>query len=59
MENIYSQEGDYPQNPDDLKVSVLEAWDNVCLDSFRELVRSYKHRLLVIVSVNGRHRNFV
>ena len=49
VEDICSRQGDWTKNPDDLKVFVLEAWNNVSLDSFKELVRSYKHRLLVTI----------
>ena len=37
----------------DLKVAILRAWENVKIESFIELVRSYKQRLLVILSVGG------
>lgn len=43
--------GGWPNNIDDLKTAVLQAWDNISLDSFLELIRSYKHRLLSILSV--------
>ena len=44
---------------EDLMKAVLRAWDNVKIESFIELVRSYKQRLLAIVSVDGdRHPSF-
>ena len=42
-----------------LMTSVRLSWHNVSLESFRELCRSYRQRLLAIHSVNGdRHPNF-
>ena len=39
--------------------AVLLVWDNVSIDVFRELIRSYKQRLISIVSVNGdRHPEY-
>ena len=56
---IVMMEGGWTKNVDDLKVVVLEAWENVNIESFLELVRSYKQRLIVIVSVGGdRHPSF-
>ena len=49
----------WPNNPEDLKAAVMRAWDNVSMESFTELVRSYKQRLLAIVSVGGdRHPTY-
>ena len=49
----------WPTRVEDLKSALLQAWDDISLDSFRELVRSYRHRLLAIVSVGGdRHPQF-
>ena len=49
----------WPQDPETLKQRVLEAWDAVSLESFRELLRSYRVRLMAIHSVNGdRHPQF-
>ena len=56
---IRDGEGGWPANPERLKERVLEAWDRIPLESFRELVRSYRVRLQAIVSVNGdRHPQF-
>ena len=56
---IRDSDGGWPGRPEDLKVKVLEAWDAVPLESFRELVRSYRVRLLAIHSVDGdRHPQF-
>ena len=50
----------WPRDPETLKQRVLEAWDAVPLESFRELVRSYRVRLMAIHSVKGdRHPQFV
>ena len=49
----------WPSEPQALKQRVLEAWDAVPLESFRELVRSYRFRLQAIHSVEGdRHPQF-
>ena len=53
-----SDEG-WPTRAEDLKGKVLEAWDAIPLESFRELIRSYRIRLEAIASVNGdRHPQF-
>ena len=53
-----SDEG-WPKEAEALKQKVLEAWDAIPLESFRELVRSYRVRLQVIHSVGGdRHPQF-
>ena len=52
-------DGGWPTNPEDLKEKVMEAWEAVPLDSFRELLRSYRVRLQAIHSVDGdRHPQF-
>ena len=49
----------WPRDPETLKQRVLQAWDAVSLESFRNLVRAYRLRLLAIHSVAGdRHPNF-
>ena len=56
---IRDGEGGWPADPELLKVRVLAAWDAVPLESFRELVRSYRVRLEAILSVRGdRHPQF-
>ena len=56
---IRDSDSGWPANPEDLKAQVLAAWDAVPLESFRELVRSYRVRLQVIHSVDGdRHPQF-
>ena len=56
---IVRQDGGWPKTCDELKVRVLEAWDAVPLESFRELIRSYRIRLQAIASVDGdRHPDF-
>ena len=53
-----SDEG-WPKEAEALKTKVLQAWDAVPLESFRELVRSYRVRLQAIFSVDGdRHPQF-
>ena len=57
--DISSMTGGWPNNVDDLKNTVLKAWDNVSVESFIELVRSYRQRLITILSVKGdRHPSF-
>ena len=56
---IRDGDGGWPADPELLKVRVLAAWDAVTMDSFRELLRSYRVRLQAIHSVGGgRHPNF-
>ena len=58
-EDISNSSGGWPRTPDELMETVLLAWDNVSIDGFRELIRSYKQRLISIVSVNGdRHPEY-
>ena len=53
-----SDEG-WPSDPEILKGRVIEAWDSIPLESFRELIRSYRFRLMAIHSANGdRHPQF-
>jgi len=57
---IRDSDDGWPSTAEDLKAKVLEAWDAVPLESFRELIRSYRVRLLAIHSVDGdRHPQFV
>ena len=59
VRRIRDGEGGWPSNPQDLKARVLQAWDDIPLDSFRELIRSYRVRLEAIHSVDGnRHPQF-
>ena len=59
IRRIRDGEGGWPSNPQDLKARVLQAWDDIPLDSFRELIRSYRVRLEAIHSVDGnRHPQF-
>ena len=56
---IRDSDDGWPSNAEDLKAKVLEAWDAVPLESFRELIRSYRFRLQAIHSVDGdRHPQF-
>ena len=56
---IRDSDGGWPKEAQALKAKVLEAWDAVPLESFRELVRSYRVRLQAIHSVDGdRHPQF-
>ena len=56
---IKNHDDGWPKSPEELKQRVLDAWDAVPLDSFRELLRSYRMRLTAIHSVNGdRHPQF-
>ena len=56
---IRDSDGGWPRRPEDLKAKVLEAWDAVPIQSFRELMRSYHVRLEAIHSVHGdRHPQF-
>ena len=49
----------WPRDAEALKARVLEAWDAIPLASFRELLRSYRVRLMAIRSVDGdRHPQF-
>ena len=56
---IRDSDGGWPTEPETLKTKVLQAWDAVPLDSFREFLRSYRVRLMAIHSVDGgRHPDF-
>ena len=56
---IRDSDGGWPKEAEALKQKVLEAWDAIPLESFRELVRSYRVRLQAIHSVDGdRHPQF-
>ena len=49
----------WPKEAQALKERVMEAWDAIPLESFHELVRSYRVRLQAIASVDGdRHPQF-
>ena len=51
--------GGWPADAPALKQKVMESWDAIPLESFRELVRSYRVRLQSIYSVDGdRHPQF-
>ena len=54
VKRIRDGEGGWPSNPEELKVRVLAAWDAIPLESFRELVRSYRIRLEAILPFGGR-----
>ena len=59
VKGIRDGEGGWPSDPELLKQRVIAAWDAIPLESFRELVRSYRIRLETIVSVDGdRHPQF-
>lgn len=56
---IRDSDGGWPSNPEELKEKVLWAWDQVTLESFRSLCRSFRVRCEAIHSVDGgRHPNF-
>ena len=59
VKSIRSSDDGWPTTAEALKARVLEAWDAIPLESFRELVRSYRVRLQAIHSVRGdRHPQF-
>jgi len=56
---IRDGDGGWPTTAEDLKVRVVEAWDDIPITAFRELVRSYRVRLTAVHSVHGdRHPDF-
>ena len=56
---IRDSDDGWPKEAQALKEKVLEAWNAIPLESFRELVRSYRVRLQAIHSVDGdRHPQF-
>ena len=56
---IRDSDGGWPRTAEDLKAKVLQAWDAVPIESFQELLRSYRFRLEAIHSVGGdRHPQF-
>ena len=59
VKSIRDSDDGWPNNPQDLKDRVIQAWNNIPLESFRELMRSYRIRLEAIHSVDGsRHPQF-
>ncbi len=49
----------WPTNPDALKEAVVQAWNDVSLDSIRQLMVGYRIRLMCIESAGGdRHPDF-
>ena len=59
VKGIRDSDNGWPSDPEILKQRVLEAWDAIPLESFRELARSYRFRLMAIHSSNGgRHPQF-
>jgi hypothetical protein len=59
VKGIRNSDAGWPSNPEELKARVLQAWDDIPLESFRELMRSYRVRLEAIHSVDGnRHPQF-
>ena len=53
VKRIRDDEDGWPRDPERLKAQVLRVWDDIPLDSFRELVKSYRVRLQAILSVGG------
>ena len=59
VKRIRDEDDDWPRDAEALKARVLRAWDDIPIESFRELVRSYRVRLQAIASVGGnRHPQF-
>jgi len=59
VKSIRDSDDGWPTDPELLKRRVIEAWDSIPLESFRELMRSYRFRLMAIHSANGdRHPQF-
>ena len=59
VKSIRDSDDGWPSTPETLKARVLQAWDDIPLESFRELMRSYRIRLEAIHSVDGnRHPQF-
>ena len=59
VKRIRDDDDEWSRDPETLKARVLQAWDDIPMESFRELVRSYRVRLQAIVSVDGnRHPQF-
>ena len=51
--------GGWPRTPGDLRTVLGEVWDDISLESFRELVLGYRARLMCVLSVQGnRHPQF-
>ena len=59
VKGIRDSDDGWPSDPELLRQRVVEAWDSIPLESFRELMRSYRFRLMAIHSANGdRHPQF-
>ena len=51
--------GGWPRRPEDLRVALADVWEEISLESFRELVLGYRARLMCVLSVKGdRHPQF-
>ena len=53
VKGIRDSDDGWPSDPQVLKDRVLKAWDDIPIESFRELIRSYRVRLEAIHSVDG------
>ena len=59
VKGIRDSDDGWPSDPQTLKARVLQAWEDIPLSSFKELLRSYRVRLEAIHSVDGnRHPQF-
>lgn len=56
---IKNRRGGWPKRPEDLRQAATDAWNEITLQSFRELVLGYRARLMCVLSVGGdRHPQF-
>ena len=59
VKSMSKRRGGWPKRPEELRMAVVEAWDAISLESFRELILGYRTRLRCILSVDGdRHPQF-
>ena len=59
VKKLMMRRGGWPKTPQALRDATVEAWNEISLESFRELILGYRTRLRCVLSVNGdRHPQF-
>ena len=59
VKKISKRPGGWPKRPEELREAAVQAWDEISLESFRELILGYRARLKCVLSVGGdRHPQF-
>ena len=59
VKKISRRAGGWPKRPEELREAAVQAWNEISLESFRELILGYRARLRCVLSVGGdRHPQF-